>query len=247
MMPSRSNPETNHRTGFDIGSRRSFDDGLHALVTQKRGHDHARSDQFRQLDGGYSRIDPGSLARFRNVDREILWPDSHNGWPGPRSGYWQAASVAGANVSTDDLSLDEVDRRTPHETGHKSSRRSRVDFCWRADLGNRALIHHNHLIRERHRLFLVVRNVQGSGADSLLNSKDLRAHLDPKFRIEIAQGFIEQEHRRCTDDGSRNGDTLLLTTRQLPWSAAEQFCNTGELRCPPGLFQRFAPLFPPRT
>ena len=38
--------------------------------------------------------------------------------------------------------------------------------------------------------------------------------LHPQRRVEIREGLVEQEHRRPRGQGPRQGDPLLLTTRQ---------------------------------
>src|SRR5690348_8177723 len=47
--------------------------------------------------------------------------------------------------------------------------------------------------------------------EALEDREDLRARPG----VEIPGGLVGQDHRRVVEEGARDGDTLLLTTRQL--------------------------------
>ena len=70
-------------------------------------------------------------------------------------------------------------------------------------------------VGDRHRLFLVVRDIERGDAERLLQLADFAAHADPQTRIEIAERLVEQQHLRADHQGAGDGDALQLAARQL--------------------------------
>src|SRR5207244_2418312 len=66
----------------------------------------------------------------------------------------------------------EAHRRRADEAGHEAVRGPLVDLLGRADLLEPALVHHRDPVAHRHRLDLVVGDVDGRGADLLLEPLD---------------------------------------------------------------------------
>ena len=58
-------------------------------------------------------------------------------------------------------------------------------------------------------------------ADFLMQSCDLHAHLNPQFRVEIRQRFIEQKHLRPAHNGTADRYPLPLPTRESSWLSLE--------------------------
>ena len=58
---------------------------------------------------------------------------------------------------------------------------------------------------------------------------DFQAHADAQCRIQIRQGFVEQERRRFADDRATDGDALPLPARQLPRAPVEVICQVQRL------------------
>src|SRR5437899_6734394 len=44
---------------------------------------------------------------------------------------------------------------------------------------------------------------------------DLGTHVQPQLGVEIAQGLVKEEHVRLFDQRPAQGNTLLLSTREL--------------------------------
>jgi len=65
-----------------------------------------------------------------------------------------------------------------------------VDLLRRADLLDTALVHDGDTIRHRHRLELVVGDVDGGRIDAVVQLAQLTAHQPAKFRIQRAQRLI---------------------------------------------------------
>ena len=51
----------------------------------------------------------------------------------------------------------------------------------------------------------------------MLQITDFITHGAAKFRVEIGQRLVEQQHLRLQHQRTRNGNTLLLATRKLAW------------------------------
>ena len=90
-----------------------------------------------------------------------------------------------------------------------------VDLHRRADLLGAAGVHHDHPLRERHRLDLVVRDVQARRAQAPVQLLDLDAHLHAQLRVEVRQRLVEQEHRGLAHDRAAHRDALALAAREL--------------------------------
>ena len=90
-----------------------------------------------------------------------------------------------------------------------------VDVLGRADVLDDPVLHHRDAVAHRHRLFLVVRDVDGRDADPPLNLFDGEPHLDPQLGIQVAEGFVHQQDFRLDDEGPGQRDALLLSTGEL--------------------------------
>jgi sn-glycerol 3-phosphate transport system ATP-binding protein len=63
-----------------------------------------------------------------------------------------------------------------------------------------ALAHDRHAVAERHRLHLVVGDVDGRGLQSLVQPLELDAHLHTQCRVEVGERLVEEEHRGVRRD-----------------------------------------------
>ena len=61
----------------------------------------------------------------------------------------------------------------------------------RADLLDLAAVQHNDPVGERHRLDLVVGDVDRRGVEPALQVLDLEPHLVSELRVEVRQGLVE--------------------------------------------------------
>src|SRR2546427_333960 len=77
----------------------------------------------------------------------------------------------------------------------------------------------DHAIGHRHRLDLIVRDIDHADAEFALQVANLLPHLLAQLRIEIRQRFVHQAHQRFRDDGAAKRDALLLAARELRWLA----------------------------
>ena len=90
-----------------------------------------------------------------------------------------------------------------------------VDLQRRADLLEAAGMHHRQAIRDRESLLLVVRHVDRGEAGLLADAADLAAHLEPELRVEVREGFVEEQAARLHDERAGERDALLLPAGEL--------------------------------
>ena len=96
--------------------------------------------------------------------------------------------------------------------------------CSSPDAQNRDAVAH------RHRLDLVVGDVDRGHAETLLQCLDLAAHVDAELRVEVRQRLVHEEHLRLADDRPAHGDALALAAGELLRLAVEQLLEPEQLR-----------------
>ena len=97
-----------------------------------------------------------------------------------------------------------------------------VDLVRRADLLDMARPHHHDPLGQRHRLDLVMGDVDDRRAHFLMQLLDLGAHVGAKLGVQIGQRLVEQEHLRIAHDRPAHGDALALAARKLRRPPLEQ-------------------------
>ena len=90
-----------------------------------------------------------------------------------------------------------------------------VELGRRAELLDLARAHDRDLVRHRHRLVLVVRDMDEGDADVVLDRLQLELHLLAELQVEGAERLVEQEHARAVDERAGERDALLLAAREL--------------------------------
>ncbi len=128
----------------------------------------------------------------------------------------------------------DVHRRRADELRHEQVARVVVELHRRADLLDAAVLQHDDAVGERHRLDLVVGDVDHRRVGHrFLELGDLDAGGDAQRRVEVGQRLVEQEHLRIAHDGAADGDALALAARQRLGQAVEIFGRAAGSR-PPG-------------
>src|SRR5947208_4374556 len=107
------------------------------------------------------------------------------------------------------------DRAFAHESGAEPARRPRIDALGRTLIFDAALAHHHAVIGKRHGLFLIMGDMNESGADPLLDRLELFLHLPPELEIERPQRFIEEQDRGLDNEGAGERYALALAARKL--------------------------------
>ena len=83
------------------------------------------------------------------------------------------------------------------------------------DLLHHALAQDRDPVAERHRLGLVMGDVDRGDAQAALQPSDLGAHLAAELGIQVRQRLIEEERIRLSDDRAAHRDTLPLPAGEV--------------------------------
>ena len=94
-------------------------------------------------------------------------------------------------------------------------------------LGRVALLHrpvaqHRDAVAERHRLDLVVGDVDGRDAEPLVQPRELGAHADAQLRVEVRERLVHQVRLRLAHHRAADRDALALAARQRARLAVDQ-------------------------
>ena len=91
-----------------------------------------------------------------------------------------------------------------------------VELLRRRDLLQLALAHDGDAVAHRHRLDLVVRDVDRRHSELALDLLDVGAHLDAELGVEVRQRLVHQERLRLAHDRAAHRDALPLAARERP-------------------------------
>ena len=89
-------------------------------------------------------------------------------------------------------------------------------------LDDPAVAHHRDPLAERHRLDLVVRDVHGRDAETLVQPRQLGAHRDAELRVEVRERLVHQERLRLAHDRASHRHALALAARERRRTPVEQ-------------------------
>src|SRR2546428_532514 len=120
------------------------------------------------------------------------------------------------------------------EVRDERGRRPVVDVESVTDLLEDALVHDGDPVGHRERFLLVVRHVDRRDLQLLLDPADLVAHPHAKLRVEIRERLVQQEDLRAEDEGSGQGDALLLAAGELRGITLHDTRETHDLEHLPG-------------
>ena len=123
----------------------------------------------------------------------------------------------------------EVHRRRADEAGHELVGGLIVEVERLADLLHQAVLHDDHAVAERHRLDLVVGDVDGRGAEPLVQLLQLDAHLHAQLGVEVGERLVEQEHAGVAHDGAAQRHALALAAGELARLALEEVADAEDL------------------
>ena len=88
------------------------------------------------------------------------------------------------------------------------------DLLRRADLLNEAIAHYDDPVAKRHRLNLVMGDIDECRIDFLTEFDKLGAHLVTELSVKVGKGFVHQEDLGMAHDRSANGYALALSARK---------------------------------
>ena len=136
-------------------------------------------------------------------------------------------------VAPDELRLDQIDRRRADEAGDELVDRLVVEHLRRVYLLQVSRVHDGDAVAHRHRLDLVVGDVDRRHAQSPLELVDLGAHLYAQLRVEVRERLVHQEGLRLSHDRAAHRDTLPLAARERARLALEELLDLEDPRRPP--------------
>ena len=117
--------------------------------------------------------------------------------------------------------IEEVHLGRADEARHEQVGGVVKDLLGRADLLDEAVLHNDDAVTQRHRLRLVVGDVDKRGVDALAQLDDLGAHLVTQLGVQIGQGLVHKEHGGVADDGAADRHALPLTAGECLGLAVE--------------------------
>jgi hypothetical protein len=126
--------------------------------------------------------------------------------------------------------LREIHGRRPDEARDEEVLGPVVDLRGRADLLQDAVPQHRDPVAHRHRLDLVVGDVDRRDAEPLLQRLDLTAHLHAQLRVEVRERLVHQERLRLADDRAAHRDPLALAAGELLRPPVEQVLEPEQRR-----------------
>ena len=92
----------------------------------------------------------------------------------------------------------------------------------RSLLLDQAVLQQHDAVGQRHRLDLVVGDVDHGLAELLVQTLDLAAHLVAQLGVEVGERLVEQEQAGVAHDRAADRDALALAARELARQALEQ-------------------------
>src|SRR5271155_110436 len=135
----------------------------------------------------------------------------------------------GRSAVASDLTFEQVHRRRSHKVRNEQISRRVVDFGWAPHLLQFAIFQHGDAGRQRHRLDLIVGDVNDRCTGLLMQTLDFNPHVDTQLGVEIGQWLVEQEDARLPHQSSPHGDALTLAARKLAWASFKQVLDLQRL------------------
>ena len=120
------------------------------------------------------------------------------------------------------FAFEQVHRRIADEARDEGVGGVVVDLGRGTDLLHDALVHHHDAICQRHRLDLVVGDVDRGDFQLVAEVFDLGAGGDAELGVEVGERLVHQEHVRFAHDGAGEGDALALAAGKLGRAAVQE-------------------------
>ena len=131
----------------------------------------------------------------------------------------RSCDVAVAAIGAD---AREAHRRAADEACDERVRGLLVDGIGIADLLEDAVAHRRDPVAHRHRLDLVVRDVDGRRADLALQAADLGSRLRAQLRVEVRERLVHEEDLRLAHERATERDALALPAGERARLALEE-------------------------
>ena len=141
---------------------------------------------------------------------------------GVRGGPVGRPKVLGTEPEDGRPVFHEVHGRRAQERGDEGVRRLAVHLRRRADLPDAALVQDRDPVPHRHRLDLVVRDVDRGRSDRLLEVFELLARARPQLRVQVGERLIQEKDRGLAHERPGERDPLPFAPGELARLALQQ-------------------------
>ena len=128
-----------------------------------------------------------------------------------------------------DGAFDEIHAGRADEAGDEAVDRPVVDRLRRVELLDQAALHDGDAVGERHRLDLVVGDVDHGVGQPLVQPLDLDAQLRAQLGVEVGQRLVEQEDVDVAHQRTADRHALALAAGQLRRLALQQRLDLQDL------------------
>ena len=146
------------------------------------------------------------------------------------SSVWSPIATSQPAVRAVERRLDRFIAGLPMKPPTKRLTGLVVELLRRRDLLELALAHHGDAVAHRHRLDLVVRDVDRRRPEPALEPRDLGAHLHAQLRVEVRERLVHQERLRLAHDRAAHRDALALTARERARLPVEERLEVEDAR-----------------
>jgi hypothetical protein len=119
-------------------------------------------------------------------------------------------------------------RDRTEETHHERIRRIVVDVVRSPDLLNPTTGKHDDVVRDVHRLFLIMRDEHGRHVHLVVQPTQPRTQFLAHLRIECAERLVKQQHLRLDRECARKGHPLPLAAGELSRIAVGELFEMDE-------------------
>ena len=102
----------------------------------------------------------------------------------------------------------EIHRGRADEVGNEHALRPVVDLLRRSDLFNDPVVHDKDLVGHRHRLELVMSDIDCRRPDPVVKITKFVGHSLPEFGVERAERFVHEKSLRPAHNGAAQSDAL---------------------------------------
>ena len=128
------------------------------------------------------------------------------------------------------LRLKEIHLGGSNEASHEQIMRRIENLRGGAHLLDVTVLHDDDAISQGHGFRLIMGDINEGGIHPLAQQDNLRPHLIPQLGVQIAQGFVHQEHGGIPHDGAANGHPLALAAGEGLGFPSQILCNAQNLR-----------------
>ena len=91
--------------------------------------------------------------------------------------------------------FEQIHGRRADEAGHEGAGRAVIDLLGRAELLHAPAVHHDHALRQRHGLYLIVGNEQAGDAQLAVQFFNFQPGLRAQFGVQVRQWLVKQEEK----------------------------------------------------